>query len=248
VDAIKAAGLSKSYDGFSAVSGLELTVPQGTIYGLVGPNGAGKTTVIKMLTCLTRPTSGTAYVNGRSIADDPVGAKSMMGYLGENSYLYEDMSVRGYLTFFADIYGMRRADAQARISVLLSSLRVEDRIDSGISTLSKGLKRRVAIARALLHDPPVLILDEATSGLDPISVQEIRQYLKNLRSAGKTILISTHNLYEAELLCDRVTILNRGKAVAEGTVGDLKARFGGGDGPEAALERIFFRAIGDDAV
>jgi ABC-2 type transport system ATP-binding protein len=239
--------LVKRFDDFTAVAGVDLNVRSGTIYGLVGPNGAGKTTIIKMLICLIQPSSGEAEVDGHSILGDPVPVKSSIGYLAENSYLYEDMTVRSYLRFFASLYALNSDESDARISRLLEELRISDRADSAIGNLSKGLQRRVAIARALLHDPPILILDEVTSGLDPMSTHDIREYLKRLRALGKTILLSTHNLYEAELLCDDVTILDRGRVIASGSIGELKKAYlldGESLGSEAALERIFFKAVG----
>jgi ABC-2 type transport system ATP-binding protein len=244
VKAVITDGLTKLYDGFPAAQDVSIEVEAGTIHGLVGPNGAGKTTMIKMLTCLIQPTSGSATVNGLSITREPTAVKATLGYLAENSHLYEDMSVESYLGFFAEIYGLSRKAADGRIADLLGGLQVADRAQSQIGGLSKGLKRRVAIARALLHDPPLLILDEVASGLDPLSARELRDYLRLQRSKGKTVLLSTHNLYEAEQLCDKVTIMHKGRAIATGTVEELRQRYLPASGPGTPLETVFFEAIG----
>lgn len=247
--AIKTVRLTKHYDDFPALTDLNLEVESGTIYGLVGPNGAGKTTAIKILTCLVKPTSGGAEVNGISVTADPTAVKSAIGYLAENSHLYEDMTVSSYLRFFADIYGIEKTQAPDRINRLLMEMKMPDRAQSQIGTLSKGLKRRVSIARALLHDPPILILDEVASGLDPISTHELREYLLHQRSLGKTILLSTHNLYEAELLCDKVTIMDKGRTVTSGTITELSEKYlnKSDNNPETSLERIFYRAIAEQS-
>ncbi len=248
MQAIKTEGLTRYYDDFPAAVDISLSVPRGSLYGLIGPNGAGKTTIIKMLTCLLSPTAGSASVMGFDVEHDPQKAKESLGYLGEFSYLYEDMVVGAYLRFFAAIYRLPKKRVDERIHELLASLGIEDRRDSVIGDLSKGLKRRVAVARTLIHDPPLLILDEVTSGLDPITARELRDYLFALKGQGKTIFFSTHNLYEAELLCDHVSILDHGRVLAQGSVAQLIDRYAiaGKGGREAALEKVFFAALADE--
>jgi len=242
VEAIKTQGLTKSYDGFSAVRGIDMTVTEGSLHGLIGPNGAGKTTIIKMLTCLAAPSAGAAWIRGFDILTESGKVKESIGYLAEQSYLYEDMEVGEYLRFFGNIYGMDHSARDERITELTGELDIADRLDSGISTLSKGLRRRVAICRALLHDPSILIMDEVTSGLDPVSSRQIRKYLKSLPEQGKTVLLSTHDLYEADILCDEATILSKGRIIAQGSRAQMEERLSPeGDGP--LFERIFFKAL-----
>lgn len=204
--------VTKYYQQFPAVRDLSLEVKDGEIMGIIGHNGAGKTTTLKMIVGLISPTSGKIEVMGRDMARESTYVKQFIGYLPEESPLYDNMNVAEYLLFFSELYKMPRRRAQERIDALLDSLQLAER-DKLTGELSKGMRRKVTIARALLHDPQVLILDEPNSGLDPLTSFFIINYLKSLRGQGKTILLSAHNLFHVEYICDRVAILKNGRLV-----------------------------------
>lgn len=217
--------VTKQYHGFTAVHDLEFRVNAGEIIGIIGHNGAGKSTTLKMIAGLIAPTTGTVYINGRDIQKHSVALKRQIGYLPEESPLYENMSARQYLMFFSELYAMPRDKARQRIDELLTSLQLQDP-DKLIGEYSKGMKRKVAIARALLHDPLLLILDEPNSGLDPLTSFFIIQYLKSLRHSEKTILLSAHNLFHVESVCDRVAIIKNGKLLVFDTMETIRANLG----------------------
>ena len=222
---IKLTEVSKFYDQFAAVDGLDLEVQDGEIMGIIGHNGAGKTTTLKMIAGLIEPTSGTIEIMGRSLAKDSIAIKKSMGFLPEESPLYESMNVTEYLLFFSELYGLPKKVALARIDEILDSLNLEER-HKLTGELSKGMKRKVAIARALLHDPALLILDEPNSGLDPLTSFFIIDYLKKLKERGKTILLSAHNLFHVEYICDRIAIMKQGKLLICDTMKELVKRLG----------------------
>jgi ABC-2 type transport system ATP-binding protein len=204
--------VTKLYGQLAAVRDLDLEVEDGEIVGIVGHNGAGKTTVLKIIVGLISPTSGRVEVMGRDVAEESIYLRRFIGYLPEDSALYENMTVAEYLLFFSELYRMPKRKAKQRIDLLLDSLELPER-DKLTGELSKGMKRKVAIARALLHDPRILILDEPNAGLDPLTSFFIINYLKSLRDQGKTILVSAHNLFHVEHICDRVAILKDGRLV-----------------------------------
>ena len=222
---ISACGLTKIYNGFVALDGVSFELRDNEILGVIGHNGAGKTTLLKIMTGLILPTSGGLSINGINVVDDPVGLKRILGYLPEDSHLYETMTVRSYLTFFGEIYGMGPGAIQEKTDALLGTLSLEAG-QKKIGELSKGMKRKVAIARSLLHDPEILIYDEPSSGLDPMTSRTIIEFLKDLRKQRKTIVFSAHNLHQVEEVCDRVMILRRGKEVAFGSIRELREMFG----------------------
>ena len=217
--------LTKLYNNFPAVQELDLEVKDGEIMGIIGHNGAGKTTTLKMILGLIEPTSGRVEVMGRDMITDNLYVKQNIGYLPEESSLYENMTANEYLLFFSELYKMPRKLARERIDLLLTSLDLEKR-DKLAGEFSKGMKRKVAIARALLHDPTLLILDEPNSGLDPLTSFFIINYLKSLRDQGKTILLSAHNLFHVEYICDRVAILKNGRLVVCDTMEAIRQRLG----------------------
>jgi ABC-2 type transport system ATP-binding protein len=204
--------LTKLYDNFPAVQDLNLEVAEGEIMGIIGHNGAGKTTTLKMLVGLIEPTSGEITIMGRDALQESTRIKQHIGYLPEESALYENMSARDYLLFFSRLYGLPQRVALERIDELLEALQLQAR-DRLTGEMSKGMRRKVAIARALLHDPDLLIFDEPNSGLDPLTSFFIINYLRALREQGKTILLSAHNLFHIEYICDRVAILKEGRLV-----------------------------------
>lgn len=240
-------GLRKEYNGFTAVDNLDFEIGKGEIFGVVGPNGAGKTTTLKMLSGLITPTQGSIKIQGMDIKKDTQKIKQKLGFLPEESPLYEGMTADDYLLFFAEIYGIERTSAKRRIKELLMALNLEA---SGkkIGEMSKGMQRKVAISRALINDPEYLILDEMTSGLDPTTSRYLADFVSGLKQQGKTVVFSAHNLYQVESLCDRVLIMNRGKKIAIGTMHEIKKMCGGIEYTiEFGVEEAFdFEAVKDN--
>lgn len=222
---ITARSLVKDYDGFMALKGISFELQEGEIFGVIGHNGAGKTTLLKMMAGLVKPTSGELFINGVDVVRDPGTLKAGLGYLPEESRVYETMTVPDYLRFFGELYGLDLQTIRSRQETLLSALSLEAE-GKKIGELSKGMRRKVAIARSLIHDPDLLIYDEPTSGLDPMTSRYISDYLRSLRDQQKTIVMSAHNLFQVEALCDHVMILRRGEIVAFGTMHELREQFG----------------------
>jgi len=222
---IKLKSVTKLYKDLAAVKDLDLEVRDGEILGIIGHNGAGKTTVLKMMMGLVTQTSGTIQVMGRDVAKDGTYVKRFIGYLPEESPLYENMTVWEYLMFFSELYKIPKLQAGERINELLGSLKLAEK-DKLTGELSKGMKRKVAIARALLHEPPLLILDEPNAGLDPLTSFFIIDYLKTLNSRGTTIVLSAHNLFHVEYICDRVGIMKNGELLLCDTMESIRGSLG----------------------
>lgn len=218
---IEAKGLGKRYGGFVALQNASFELHRGEILGLLGPNGAGKSTTMRILTCFIAPTAGTAKVNGCDIWEDPLGVRRAIGYLPESTPLYGEMLVLEYLQWIAAMRGLRGETAQRRTLAVVEEVGLEDVIAKAIRELSKGFKQRVGLAQALIHEPPILILDEPMSGLDPIGRKEVRDLIVEQRQRGKTILFTSHILSDVEMLCDRVGIMQRGKMSHYGNLGEL---------------------------
>lgn len=218
---IEVNGLRKEYGEFVAVDRLSFSVEKGEIFGIVGPNGAGKTTTLKMLSGLVHPTAGSIQINGIDLSVDPVSIKSILGFLPEESPLYEGMYVEDYLLFFGELYDIDKHIARQRISSLLNDLSL-NAAGKRIGDLSKGMRRKVAIARSLINDPQLLIYDEPGSGLDPMTSRFITEYIRSLKEKGKTIIFSAHNLYQMEKLCDRILIIKDGKQVTLGSASQIR--------------------------
>jgi ABC-2 type transport system ATP-binding protein len=223
---IEVTGLRKEYGSFTAVESLDFNVRKGEIFGIVGPNGAGKTTTLKMLSGLIIPTRGRIRIQGLDIEENSRAIKQKLGFLPEESPLYEGMTANDYLLFFAEIYGITKETASDRIRDLLLALKL-DASDKKIGEMSKGMQRKVAIARALINDPEYLILDEMTSGLDPTTSRYLSDFVLDLKKQGKTIIFSAHNLYQVESICDRVLIMNQGREVSIGSMPEIKKMCGG---------------------
>jgi ABC-2 type transport system ATP-binding protein len=217
---IETFGLTKKFGEFTAVNGVSISVNAGEILGVVGPNGAGKSTLVKMLCTILAPTAGSARIMGFDIVKDAQKVRSVVGYLPEEPRVYDYMSGEEFLSFFADVYGSGRQ----RIPELLEFVGLEEHARRKIVEYSKGMKHRISLARALIHDPPVLILDEPTMGLDPASSRDVRERVKSMRRGGKTILLCTHYMDEADFLCDKLAIMNRGRIAAVGKPEELKAK------------------------
>lgn len=222
---IEVTNLYKYYDGIPAVAGIDFSVRKGEIFGIVGPNGAGKTTLLKMLCGLIPQSSGEIRVLGYDFATKPIEIKKKIGFLPEDTPLYENMEVMDYLIFFAELFGVKKDIAIKRSEDILSALDLAP-ARKKIGNLSKGMKRKVAIARSLINDPEILIYDEPTSGLDPMTSKYITDFLHGLKEQGKTIVFSAHNLYQVELLCDRVLIMEKGKRIVEGSIKQIIAEYG----------------------
>ena len=220
---IKVSNLSKKYVGKPAVDNISFNVESGEIVGFLGPNGAGKTTTIRMLTGYIPPTSGTALIGGYDIFLNSLISKQKIGYMPENVPLYDDMRVREYLLFRAELKGLRGQDVRKHMNEALELCSIKDIKSQMISSLSKGFRQRVGLADALINKPPLLILDEPTNGLDPSQIRSFRELIKEL-AENHTILISTHILSEVELTCDRVLIINKGQMIGNNTPLELSEK------------------------
>jgi ABC-2 type transport system ATP-binding protein len=253
---VRTEGLVKRYDRTLAVAGIDLAIDQGEIFGLVGPNGAGKTTTLRMLATLLRPDAGTAEIDGWSVTRNPDEVRRVLGFMPDAFGVYDDMKVWEYLDFFARCYGLPAAGRRQMIGDLLELVDLGDRRDAYVQDLSRGMQQRLCLAHALVHDPRVLLLDEPASGLDPRARVELRELLRELRSMGKTIVISSHILPELEELCTSVAIVDRGQVLAQGRVSEIERRLRFGavlrvrvllDGDELAAARDRFAAQPDVA-
>jgi len=221
---IETSELTRKFNSITAVENLTLSIREGEVFGLLGPNGAGKTTTVRILCCLIAPTSGSAFVDGIEIGTPEAGGeiRSRIGLLPENPGLYENLTPRQNLKFFAEINGVPASRIESRIKELLVMLDIWSEKDRQVATFSKGMKQKIAIARALVHDPKILFLDEPTSGLDPAAAKVVRDFIDELSRERRTVFINTHNLPEAERLCDRVGILKT-KLVASGSPDELSS-------------------------
>ena len=213
-------------DDKRAVAGVSFRVDRGEIYGLLGPNGAGKTTTLRILSGLMKPTSGQALVDSVDVAQDPSVAKRLIGFLTANTGLYQRLSPRELLPYFGELHGLDRATISQRTAELIDWLDINSFADIRCGALSTGQKQRINIARALVADPPVLILDEPTLGLDVLTNRVILDFIRRQRDNGKAVLLSTHYLNEAEMLCDRIGLLHQGQIIAEGNMDALRAMSG----------------------
>ncbi len=239
MEAIKTTDLTKKYKDKTAVNKLNLTVRKGELYALLGVNGAGKSTTIKMLSCLTRPTSGDAVLMGHSVVSDPDRVKAIINVSPQETAVAAKLSVRENLEFIARIYGADKKQAKEKADKMIEDFSMEEIVKSKASTLSGGWQRRLSIAMALISEPEILFLDEPTLGLDVLARRELWRVIEKLR--GKmTIILTTHYLEEAESLSDRVGIMSRGVLCAEGTAAELKAKAGTDD-----FEETFIRLAGE---
>jgi len=220
---IEAEGLYKAFGPIKAVDGISLRVEKGEVLGFLGPNGAGKSTTMKMITGFLEPDAGRARICGFDVTESPKQAKARLGYLPEGAPAYGDMTPGAFLRFIAEIRGFEPAAVKARVAAAMSRAGLEAVTEQRIETLSKGYKRRVGIAQAILHDPPVLIMDEPTDGLDPNQKHHVRELIREM-APHKAIIVSTHILEEVEAVCTRAVIIDKGRIVADGTAEDLMRR------------------------
>jgi ABC-2 type transport system ATP-binding protein len=224
---VQVRNLTKQFRNVTAVWNLSLTLEEGDIFGFIGPNGAGKTTTIKMLATLLRPTSGTALIGGQDVITDPGAVRSIVGYMPDSFGVYDDIRVWEYLDFFAAAYRIPRSQRRQVIDDVLTLTDLGTKRSSYVDELSRGMKQRLCLAKTLVHDPKVLLLDEPASGLDPRARIEIRELLKELRSMGKTIFISSHILAELSEFCNKIGIIENGQLVVGGDVHEIMDRLKG---------------------
>ncbi len=218
---IRAVNLSKRYNNFVALKGLNLEIEAGDLFGFIGPNGAGKTTTIRILATLLEPTSGEAHIDGINVMKDPYAVKRIVGYMPDSFGVYDGMRLREYLDFFGAAYRIPLKQRRAIIDDVLQLTDLHSRADDFVSAFSRGMKQRCCLAKTLIHDPKVLLLDEPASGLDPRARIEIKELLKTLQSMGKTILISSHILSELGDMCNKIAIIERGQLLAAGPFRDI---------------------------
>jgi ABC-2 type transport system ATP-binding protein len=243
--AIEVEHLTKKYKEVSAVDGLDIKIEQGEIFGLLGPNGAGKTTTLRMLSCLISPTDGSANVAGFDIKADASKVRQAIGILTESPSLYERLTAYENMDFFAEAYGLNDAgERKNRIEELMTFLGLTERMNDKVSTFSKGMKQKLAIARSFVHKPQILFLDEPTSNLDPEAAKEVRDMILALSQHEKrTVILCTHHLEDAERICNRVMIMNKGKCIIIGTPDELRRKIGGMPTIEVILRSVDFGMI-----
>ncbi len=239
MNVVELKGIRKTFVDFwmrptvKAVDGLDLAVPAGEVFGLLGPNGSGKSTTIKMILGLMKPTSGTLSLFG--LPPDSIAARKRLGYLPELSYLHPFLTAKETLLYYAGLCGLSRKESRARADELLEMVGLADVASRAVGGFSKGMARRVALASSLIGKPELLVMDEPTSGLDPVSTSEVKTLVKTLAKGGMTILMTSHLLADAEDVCDRISILNHGRKVAEGRVKDIGT----------SLEEFFLAQVGE---
>lgn len=219
---IEAVGLTRYYGNFAAVMGVSFTVPRGQVAAFLGPNGAGKSTTMKLLTGFLAPSAGTARIAGHEMVSDRLAGAARLGYLPENGPLYDDMTPRSLLEFFAAARGLHGARRRERIEAVIDLCALGSVVGKAIGKLSRGYRQRVGMAQVLLHEPDVLIMDEPTAGLDPNQIREVRQTIRRL-GPDKTVLLSTHILQEVDAIADRILIINEGRIVFDGTTEEVHA-------------------------
>lgn len=237
MDALSVNDVHKVFKETEAVKGVSFSVREGEIFGLIGPNGAGKTTTLRMISTLLDITSGSITVYGKDVKTESEEVRKMISYLPEDAGAYKDLTGRAYLNFMADFFA-QGDEKKAMVEKGISIAKLGDRIDSKIDTYSKGMKRRLLIARAIMFNPKLAIMDEVTSGLDVANAFEVREIIRNIAKSGTSVIISSHNMFEVELLCERVAMINKGQIVLEGTPQELKERFNAEN-----LEDIFLKVV-----
>ncbi len=231
---IEVVGLQRKFGDLVAIEELNLTVERGESLAILGPNGAGKTTLIKILSTLIRPTSGTVKINGFDITEEAEKVKRQIGVVSHNSFLYEELTAKENLEFYSKLYGV----SDSKINSLLDTVGLQFRADDLVGTFSRGMLQRLSIARSVLHEPEVLLLDEPTTGLDVKSKHTFFKMIKEQNQGGKTVVLTTHHLEEAEELCQKVVIMDRGKVIKSGSIDEVKRDV-------ESLEDAFIRLTGE---
>jgi ABC-2 type transport system ATP-binding protein len=241
---IRITKLTKRYGGFTAVNGIDLTVPRGELFGFLGPNGAGKTTTLRMIAGILQPSSGTVEIAGIDIAHDPVGAKTRMGFIPDRPFIYEKLTGAEFLRFVAGLYGQEGPQIEHRARELLALFDLEEWRDEMVESYSHGMRQKLIISSAFVHRPEVIVVDEPMVGLDPKAARILKDLFRAYTERGNTIMMSTHTLEVAESMCDRIGIIQGGHIRACGTMDDLRR-----DAEEGTtgLESIFLRLTGENA-
>ncbi len=237
MDALTVTDVHKTYGEREAVKGISFSVKEGEIFGLIGPNGAGKTTTLRMISTLLSITSGEIRVYGKDVRTESEEVRKLISYLPEDAGAYKDLTGRAYLDFMASFFA-DGAERKAMVDRGITIAKLGDRIDSKVDSYSKGMKRRLLIARAIMFGPKLAIMDEVTSGLDVSNAFEVREIIRQVAREGTSVIISSHNMFEVELLCERVAMINHGTIVLEGTPQELKERYGADN-----LEEVFMKAV-----
>jgi sodium transport system ATP-binding protein len=238
---IEVEGLAKHFNGVRAVDGVTFAAREGEVLGLLGPNGAGKTTTLRLLATVLRPTAGSAKVGGHDLLTDPAGVRAALGVLPEYWGLYGRLTPREHLRYFGRLHGLAGEGLEKRIEEVTSILEIGEYADRRCEPFSKGMKQKVALGRALIHNPHHLLLDEPTAGLDVMSARGVRDLIARFRDEGRCLILSTHILGEAERLCTRLAIIQRGRIIAYGSPEELVRQTG-----EASLEGAFVHLVGEE--
>lgn len=238
---IELTSLTKRYGRFTAVDGINLTIPKGELYGLLGPNGAGKTTTMRMIAGILQPTSGVVKISGIDIQKDPLVAKSRLGFIPDRPFVYDKLTGVEFLRFVAGLYGMGGAEVEHRIDELLELFELAPWKHELTESYSHGMRQKLIISSALVHRPEVIVVDEPMVGLDPKSARLLKDMLREFVTRGGTVLMSTHTLEIAEAMCDRIAIVQAGRVAAAGTMEELRSQTSSGD---ASLEELFLKLTG----
>ncbi len=242
---IRLAKLKKNYGDFAALRGIDLEVPRGSLFGLLGPNGAGKTTALRIIAGILQPTAGRVIVAGHDVQRDPERAKSKLGFIPDRPFVYDKLTGQEFLKFVGGLWGQDGAEVDRRIDELLNLWELTDWRDELLETYSHGMRQKIIISSALIHKPDVIIVDEPMVGLDPKAARILKDLFRGFVKRGGTILMSTHTLEVAEVLCDSIAIIQNGLIRAQGSMEDLRAEAEAG---EAGLEEIFLKLTGGQEV
>lgn len=237
--AISVHKLVKKFEDVTAVDGVDIDIAPGELFGLLGPNGAGKTTMLNILAGLLEPTSGSATVGGFDVRRNVANVRELIGVCPQDTAVYDYLTGRENVELFGDLHCIDKAKLRANAKVLLEKVGLSDDADRRVGTYSGGMRRRVNLAMALVHDPDILFLDEPTVAMDPQSRHAVWDFIRELRDRGKTLILTTHHMEEAEVLCDRVGVIDHGRLIALGSPDELKAKFGARD-----LEEVFIKITG----
>lgn len=240
---IEVRGLTKRYGGFTAVDRIDLTVQGGELFGFLGPNGAGKTTTLRLIAGILRPTEGTIRIGGIDLAEDPIAAKSLLGFIPDRPFIYEKLTGAEFLRFVAGLYRQSGAAVDRRADELLSLFDLYEWRNELVENYSHGMRQKLIISSAFVHKPSVIVVDEPMVGLDPKATRILKELFREYVSRGHTVMMSTHTLDVAETLCDRVAIMHNGAILASGTMAELRAATEFGSG----LEEIFLKLTGETA-
>lgn len=238
---IELTNLTKRYGRFTAVDGINLTIPKGELYGLLGPNGAGKTTTMRMIAGILQPTSGTVRIAGIDIQEKPLVAKSRLGFIPDRPFVYDKLTGAEFLRFVAGLYGQGGPDIERRVDELLELFELAPWKDELTESYSHGMRQKLIISSALVHRPEVIVVDEPMVGLDPKSARLLKDLLREFVTSGGTVLMSTHTLEIAEAMCDRIAIVQGGRVAVSGTMDELRSQTSSGD---VSLEELFLKLTG----